>query len=349
MTLRPRFDSYPSDRGGYRLVEPSLPSLVTTQNCDRNLGIELSKVTIHYLKEAHPALDQISINVSLGEIVALLGPNGAGKTSLIKAVCGLIAPRKGSVSVSSIDTSRSPEAARNFLGVLLYPERSFYYRLSGYQNLLFFAGVDGLFGRSAKLKVEELLRRFELWEARKLAFMKFSLGMRKKLALARALLKDPPILLLDEPTDNLDPLATQEILDLVSQLRDEGKAILLATHHLHEAERVADRVAFLKEGRLLAVDTVEALQHSGGTRVLRICLGEPVHDAQIHCLQKIPGVRQVFCGHLDSSTPTLSLELESGLTDLSPLLANLSTMGIAARSVSLHEPSLSDIFCRVVA
>lgn len=229
------------------------------------MSIDLSQVTVRYTPHSPPALDEISLSVAPGEIVALLGPNGAGKTTLIKVLCGLVEPERGQVRIFGQDVTRRPETVRRFLGVLLYPERSFYFRMTGRQNLLFFAAMNDLFGRHAQHLVDELLRRFGLWDTRNEPFMKYSLGTRKKLALARAVMTDAPVLLLDEPTANLDPVATQVILSYIEQLRSDGHAVLLATHHLHEAERMADRVAFLKDGALLRINSVDALKAMTGT------------------------------------------------------------------------------------
>jgi ABC-2 type transport system ATP-binding protein len=312
--------------------------------------LAIEAVTVRYPRLKRPALDAVSLEVNPGEVVALLGPNGAGKTTMMKAICGLVKPAAGRVRVGGVDAIASPEEARRRLSLLIHAERSFYYRLTGFQNLLFFAGMENLFGARACDKVDQLLTRFGLEEARDTPFMKYSLGMRKKLSLARMLLRDPGLVLLDEPTANLDPASVREVLELLNGLRAEGKAILIATHQLSEVERIADRVALLRTGRLLACDRLHNLKVRHHGPKLQLALAEPVATSLLQKLERLPGVRALDTSGLGGKNPPLQVVLLLETTaDLSALLAALGGLGLPVVQINQSEPTLEEVFLEAVA
>lgn len=199
------------------------------------------------------ALAGLDLDVSPGEIVAVLGPNGAGKSTLLRILATVVLPDAGSAYVQGFDVVRQPSATRRSLGIAIGDERSWYWRLSGRHNLEFFASLYGLRRRAAATRAATLLAEFDLIEAADRRFDGYSAGMRSRLSLARALLPDPPVLLLDEPTRSLDPVAAISFRDRVLQLgHGEGKAVLLATHDLHEAAAISDRVLVLDRGKVAA-------------------------------------------------------------------------------------------------
>lgn len=304
----------------------------------------IDNITVCYPRLRRPALEQASLTLEQGEIVALLGPNGAGKTTLMKVICGLVKPLSGRVWVAGVDATASPEAARQWLSLLIHGERSFYYRLSGFQNLLFFAGMENLFGRRARERIAVLLERFGLTEVKDQPFMKYSLGMRKKLALARALLRDPELLLLDEPTANLDPTSVREVLSLLEGLRDEGKTILLATHQLHEAERVADRVAMLNAGRLLACEPLAELKSRYQGPKLKLTLATGA--LPLTPFQALPGVRSFEVA--DTSPLQVVLWLEP-TANSSELLSAIGALDLPITQMSQTSPTLEEVFLEAVA
>lgn len=307
------------------------------------IALTIDEVSVRYPRLPRLALDHISFDLHSGEVLALLGPNGAGKTSLVKVICGLVSPVRGRVCIAGEDVERSPLRARRHLGVLLYAERSFYFRLTGLQNLLFFAGMDNIFGSQALDVARELLQRFNLWDARNLPFMKYSLGMRKKLALARSLLKNPPVLLLDEPTANLDPVAAAEVLELLDDLRKDGRAVILTTHQLHEAERIADRVAFIKEGKLAALDHVEYVQSALPSTLIYLETNNSPSSVQLARLQNIPGIQNI-----EHSGCKLVLRFGSDV-DLSTALRLIGKSGLSLCSIhSQAAKSLEEVFFEVV-
>lgn len=312
--------------------------------------LAIDAVTVRYPRLDRPALDEVSFQVYPGEVVALLGPNGAGKTTMMKVICGLVKPVAGRVQLGGVDAVASPEQARQRLSLLIHAERSFYYRLTGFQNLLFFAGMDGLFGAPARARVDELLSQFGLCEARNQPFMKYSLGMRKKLSLARALLRDPSLLLLDEPTANLDPASAREVLGLLQALRGEGKAIMIASHQLNEVERVADRVALLRTGRLLACDRIERRKGCHQGPKLQLTLAAPVAAPWLRKLEQIPGVRSIEMSSLFTTTAPLQVALWLEATaDLPTLLVSLGGLGLPVVQINQSAPTLEEIFLEAVA
>jgi ABC-2 type transport system ATP-binding protein len=189
------------------------------------------------------ALQGISLHIRPGEIFGLLGPNGAGKTTLIKILATLVLPDRGEARVCGYDILTQPHQVRRHIGLVHTSERSFYWRLTGRQNLSFFATLHNLSGSEKKRQVEALLETVGLQEKADYAVMKYSSGQQQRLALARALLSEPQVLLMDEPTRSLDPLAASGLRRLTQQTlaRKQNKTVLWCTHNLQEAHRRRDR------------------------------------------------------------------------------------------------------------
>lgn len=206
-------------------------------------------------------LDDISFTVHTGEVFGLLGPNGAGKTTLLKILSCLILPSSGTVTVAGNDIIRNAYAVRNSIGLVSGDERSFYWRLSGRQNLEFFGIFYNLSPKAARKRSAELMDLLGIEEPDKMVNA-YSSGMKQRLALARALLHDPPILFMDEPTKSLDPTSVKKFHHFVSSYlcTEKGKTILWATHNLNEAERLCQRIAILKKGKIIAAGSLDALR-----------------------------------------------------------------------------------------
>ena len=212
-------------------------------------GIEVAGLTKRF--GALEALTGVDLEVGRGELVALLGPNGAGKTTLLRILGTTLLPDAGRATVAGLDVVARPQQVRAVVGLVLGNERSFYWRLTGRHNLEFFASLHGLDRRVARDRATELLDLLGLTEAADRRFDGYSSGMKARLGLARALLADPPVLLLDEPTRTLDPVAAADFRrQVVALARDRGRAALFATHDLHEAAALADRVVVLAGGRV---------------------------------------------------------------------------------------------------
>jgi ABC-type multidrug transport system ATPase subunit len=201
------------------------------------------------------ALRDVSLEVSPGEIVGLLGPNGAGKTTLIKIIAGLLDATQGLVIVDGFNAAADAWEVRRRLGLVLPDERGLYWRLSGRRNLEFFGMLHGLGRKEARARADELLEVMGLADRDKLVFG-YSSGMRARLSIARALTVDPPLLVLDEPTRSLDPLASEDVMDLLRSQADAGRAILMSSHRLDEVAAVCDRVVALAQGNVVYDDRV---------------------------------------------------------------------------------------------
>lgn len=207
------------------------------------------------------ALDGVSLTVADGGIFGVLGPNGAGKTTLLRLASTLLAPTSGRIVVLGSDTRRDPEAVRRRIGAVLGGERSVYWRLSGRENLLYAGALHDVPFRVAAARADELLRMVALTDRADDLVERYSSGMRQRLVLARALVHDPALLILDEPTAGLDPQAAAEVRTLLTALaRDGGRTVLMATHNLDEADRLCGTVAILDRGCLVALDRPEALK-----------------------------------------------------------------------------------------
>ncbi|UQA94464.1 heme ABC exporter ATP-binding protein CcmA [Streptomyces halobius] len=219
--------------------------------------LSVEDVTMSYRKATTPVLTDVGFTVPAGHLVPVLGSNGAGKTTLLKILCGLITPTSGSVSVAGCDIVRRPTAARAHVGVSLYPERSFYFRLTCVQNLRYYASLRNLFGARAKKEIGQLLDRVGLAEYADTQFMRLSLGQRKRLGLARALLGSPPLLLLDEPTANLDTENVARFHEIISDHAEGGGSVLFSTHNESDLATATEQFLQIKKGH------VDATQEHG--------------------------------------------------------------------------------------
>jgi ABC-2 type transport system ATP-binding protein len=199
------------------------------------------------------ALTDITLTIKRGEIFGLLGPNGAGKTTLMKILATLIIPDGGGGSILGYDLIRQSEHVRRIIGLVNTSERSFYWRLTGRQNLNFFASLHNLMGKQKQKRVQTLLELVGLDEKADVEFMRYSSGQKQRLALARALLSNSEILLMDEPTQNLDPIASSDFLRMAVNVLQgrEGKTIFWCTHNLKEAEEVCSRIAIIHRGTVI--------------------------------------------------------------------------------------------------
>ncbi|NLG73146.1 MAG: ABC transporter ATP-binding protein [Chloroflexi bacterium] len=225
---------------------------------DRNFPlIELTRLVKRYGDKA--AVDDVSLEVFSGEIFGFLGPNGAGKTTTIKMIVGLLQPTSGTVRVAGYDVFQDPLQAK-FVTGYVPDEPNLYAKLTGREMLRFVGDLYGMERARVERRSEELLRLFELTQAGDDPIDSYSHGMQQKTALACALLHDPRILVLDEPTVGLDPRSARLIKDILRQIADRGAAVFLSTHILEIAERMCDRIGIINRGRLIAVGSMEELR-----------------------------------------------------------------------------------------
>ena len=207
------------------------------------------------------ALKDVNIRIDEGEAFGILGANGAGKTTFLKILASLSLPNEGQALVFGHDVARDARAIKGLVGFVVIDERSFYWRLTGRQNLRFFGTMNNVRGRDQDTLIESICHRLDLSSALDMRVLQYSTGMRHKLAIARALLGDPSLLLMDEPTRSLDAEAAQNFRQFVREelVERQGKTVVMATHNLEEARYLCDRVAILHEGELVACDSTGPL------------------------------------------------------------------------------------------
>jgi ABC-2 type transport system ATP-binding protein len=302
----------------------------------------LSKVYHRGIGTEVRAVDDLSLSVPVGQVVGLLGPNGAGKTTTIKMMCGLVTPTEGRVHLHGYDVARERPMAVRQVGAVLEGARNVYWSLSAWQNLLYFGRLKGLPRRLIVPRAESLLRSLDLWERRHQAVGGFSRGMQQKVAIASALVTDPPILLLDEPTIGLDVQTARTVKEWIARLaHEQGKTIVLTTHQLVLAQELSDRIAIIHQGRLLTDLPVRALLDRFRQDLYEIRLGGPLAPST--------------ATFLDGFSVTSSADGESSLRGPLPdqerlydLLETLRTQHLPLLAVEPVEPTLEDVFVQIL-
>lgn len=284
------------------------------------------------------AVDGVSLSVHTGEVFGVLGHNGAGKTTLIRLLNGLLEPHRGAIRVLGFDPVRDGGTVRARTGVLTeYPALDHF--LTCAENLHVYAMIHGLSSADATRATMSALEELDLLERAETPTHELSAGLKQRVAMARALVHDPEVLLLDEPTSSLDPLAGRGVRDLVMRLaRERGRTILLSTHNLAEAQAMCDRIAILRRGRLLAIGSVAELgRHTAHTHVDITVDGSDVD-----------GARRLLAG-ATGVTPALLADRVTLQTPVDPqavprLVADLVREDISIRAVRPQEPTLEDIY-----
>ena len=226
-------------------------------------AIEVTDLRYYYGKTR--AVDGISFEVLPGQIMGFLGPNGAGKSTTIKMLTGMLMPQEGSAVLLGMDVKKKRKDIQQIIGIC-FEEKNLYLNMTAVENLKFFARLFGIKGYSPG----EALNRVGLSDRHNERVKKYSKGMRQRLMMARALINDPDILFLDEPTDGLDPVSSRTIRSIIKEEAKRGAAVFLTTHDMNEADQLSNRVAFINEGRIVALDTPENLKLQYGTRSVKV-------------------------------------------------------------------------------
>lgn len=299
-------------------------------------------------ERAVPAVDDVDLVVHAGEVVGLLGPNGAGKTTTIKMSAGLVTPTGGTVRVLGHDLKHDRGAAVRQLGAVLEGGRNVYWAFSAWQNLIYFGRLRGLRRREIEPHAEWLLRELELWERRNEAVGGYSRGMQQKVAIAAALVSDPALLLLDEPTIGLDVSAARTVKDWIGQLASEqGKAVVLTTHQLAVAQELSHRVAVISEGRLLADRPVAELLEQFREDRYRIEVAAPAEAVPPSMLYDVVGDPASPQG-AQHATLLVAAGSADGSDALYPVLHLLANHRVPLVSVNPAQPDLEEVFVRLV-
>jgi ABC-2 type transport system ATP-binding protein len=287
------------------------------------------------------AVDSLTLHVDEGEVFGFLGPNGAGKTTTVRMLCCLIAKTSGDAKVAGYDIS-NPQDALKIRGIIGFvPDNvGLYEDLTAYENLDYYGKLYKVPAQRRKESIKRFLEMLGLWEKRNVATGTFSKGMKQKLALARALIHDPELLFMDEPTANLDPESAKTVRDFIIQLKSEKKTIFLNTHNLDEAQRICDRIGILNN-KLMAIGTPEELEHSVGKRRTLIQL-EKVTDAVLASLNKLAVEKPIQEGN------KLSIELSEPEKANPEIVDTIVAAGGRIQSVVVSGSSLEEAYLKLV-
>jgi ABC-2 type transport system ATP-binding protein len=330
-------------RGGSRVEALRVERLSKSYPIRRDL---LASLRRPFGGESLRALHEVSFSLEAGEILALLGPNGSGKTTLLKILASLVLPSGGEARIHGFDVVRRSLETRARIGFCMSEERSFYYRLTGRQNLEFFARLLGVppAVRTARIDEAAALLRLDEIDDR---FMTLSTGTRQKLAVARALIGDRPLLLLDEPTRGLDPYTASRLLARLRELAHrEGRAVLFASHDLEAVERVADRLIFLHKGELLAEGAREdVLTRFHAPREIEIEVQDPVEGWALW-VATLPGVLELVPDEDLAARGRCLIRVSEESFVLEDLLRAVQERFGPLRRLEVRRGSLEDLYAR---
>jgi ABC-2 type transport system ATP-binding protein len=298
-------------------------------------------------KTMFTAVNGVDLQIERGEIFGLLGPNGAGKSTTIRMLCTLLEPTSGTAQVNGFDIVKQANEVRRSLGTVLAGERSIYWKLTGRENLEYFAALYHIPADIAKKRVEEIIERMEIKDRANELVEKYSTGMRQRIAIGKALLARPPILLLDEPTLGLDPQAARRVRELILELKQEGHTILLTTHYMEEADQLSDRIGIIDAGKVIALDTPEGLkQRISQKEVIRLEL-TGWHDDLAEPLRRIDGIENLTTRPAPRGEADLwevNLHAHNSRLTLPRIVESISGNGTRLVNMNIVKPSLEDVF-----
>jgi ABC-2 type transport system ATP-binding protein len=288
------------------------------------------------------ALDGLNLEVQQGSVTALLGPNGAGKTTTVKALTTLIKPDSGSAFIDGVDVFAEPQAIRRMIGAS-GQYAAVDQNLTGLENLVMVGKLYHLGARVARQRAQELIELFDLVEAQNRTVKGYSGGMRRRIDLAGALVIRPPVLFLDEPTTGLDPRSRIGLWEVIEQLVTDGTTVLLTTQYLEEADRLADSISVIDNGRVIAKGTADELKASvGGLRVAVTVMDEVQIDAARAILNRFgSGEPAVLNGR------TLVVPVSNGPAALAAIVSATASEGIGLHDAGMRRPTLDDVFLQL--
>lgn len=286
------------------------------------------------------ALRGISFSFNKGSVFGLLGPNGAGKTTTVKILATVLIPDSGDAYIGGYSVTKEPGRVRENLGVVFSVDKGFYGRLTGFENLVYYGMLYGMSRSDASRKATELLELVDLSDSRHRLYEEYSLGMRARLAVAKALIHDPDVVILDEPTIGLDPVSSRKIRDVLLRLARSGRSVMITTHNMWEAEIMCDRVAIIYRGKIAVEGRPEDLKaRLNGRRYIEIELLENPRGS-------LNGAEVIM-----SSGNTYIARIEAGADiarSLEEILKQAKEKGLKVASIRIKEPSLEDVFVEVV-
>jgi ABC-2 type transport system ATP-binding protein len=291
------------------------------------------------------AVDRISFEVKRGELFGLLGPNGAGKTTVIKVLTTLLLPTSGKVEVLGYDVLRQSQEVRKRIGLILGGERGLYYRVTGRQNLRYFADLYGVPILEREKRINEVLKAVDLSDRADERVEDYSRGMKQRLHIAKGIVHDPELIFMDEPTIGLDPQAARDTRKMVKELQQAGKTILLTTHYMYEADELCNRLGVIAHGKILALDTPSGLKDLiRDTSVIEVeAFG--LTETELDAVRAIPGVKAVSA-MMSEDKQVLRVQV----SDVGEMLTKVASklQGSNVIGVKVKEPTLEDAYLWLV-
>ncbi len=285
------------------------------------------------------ALENLNIELERGDVVGYLGPNGAGKTTTIKILTNLIRPTSGSAFIMGVDVQKQPEVALSYIGCLVEVPGVYEY-LTPEEMLTYLAKIRGL--KNIQERIDEILERYSLLQWKNKKLRAFSTGMRRRFALATAVLHDPEILILDEPALGLDPEGIRDVRNILKSLRNEGKTIFLSSHLLNEVSEICEKVILLSRGKVVAEDSVEHIRLGMGVRVGVEVLHPPTQE-QLDAIKSQNHVKGVVV-----SGTILDIDFEGSREDAARLLTSLIESGLSVVGYGIRAESLEEAYMHLM-
>ena len=285
------------------------------------------------------ALDGLSLDVEEGTVLGILGPNGAGKTTTVRILATLLKPDSGKATVNGIDVLSKPDEVRKVIG-LSGQYAAVDEILTGYDNLVMFGKLYHLGAKSSVKRADELLERFNLTEAAKRPIKTYSGGMRRRLDLAASLIVKPKVLFLDEPTTGLDPRGRQDMWGVIKELVQDGTTLLLTTQYLEEADHLANEIAVIDTGKVIARGTADELKRRIGGEHLEIVVQAKELNNAKSIVERVVNTKV----ELDESLNSIAAPVSTGTAALVEVISALSAVGINPLDIALKRPSLDDVF-----
>lgn len=319
-----------------------LEQVILVQNLVRLY--ESEKGYLYKKKEIVRAVDGVSFDVFKCELFGFVGPNGAGKTTTVKVLCTLLTPTSGSVRVLGYDVVKEAEKIRPRINVVFGGERGLYWRLSGRDNLRYFAYLYGVNHKEVKRRVDELLALVGLFERADDKVENYSRGMKQRLHIAKSLINDPEIIFMDEPTQGLDPEMAHNLRQLIKGMTKQGKTIFLTTHYMLEADELCDRVAVINEGKIVALDSPASLKKYTANQVVIEIEVYGAIQSDLKEIEMIRGINLVTAETAEQKQ-LLKIHSESGAI-LPEIMKKLGRTKII--DVRIREPTLEDAYLKLV-
>lgn len=302
--------------------------------------------------EVTVALSKVNLQICSGELFGLLGPNGSGKTTLIKCLSTILIPDEGKVIVNGFDVQKETAMVRASIGIVVGGERTLYWKLTARDNLLYFASLYKMPRAYAKKRVEELLEAFQPSDNANERLENYSSGMRQKVAIARALLHDPPILLLDEPTLGLDPNFARYIRKQIRAISEKyGKTVLLTTHYMAEAEQLCDRVAFINKGNIVAVDKPSKFKAMVKEKaVVEVAVYNPPQAIENYIRPLLPDaavVKFIPDNEIEGNLLRIKIICPDAEDYVETIIDGLRQKNVRIASLNVGVPTLEDVFVKL--